>query len=276
MSIKSILVAYNGSDSSNAAMGVAKLMHRKYDAHVTGLLAHQSAQARLMEETWIPSELKDTLGSMEEKEHGRIKQAFFDSAAADVAADKLHWIERYGNSDQTIADYSLMYDITIAGRRDVMVGQERYELHPDRVAIRSGRPVVIVPRKYNVETIHEHAVLAWDGNRAAANALWAALNILETKQRVTILTVESRKTGKPLPGIDVVTAIRRHGVEAEQVTVPPQPGGTAETILNFCQDQGAGLLVMGVTRANSFREELFGGTGKHIVERAKIPVLISQ
>ena len=212
MSVKNLLVPYNGSESSNAALRLAALMHKKHGAHVTGLLAHQSAQARLEEETWIPADLKTTLRKVEASEHERIKSTFFEFASPAIQDARLHWIERFGNADQTVADYAVMYDLTIAGRRDVLTGHERYELHPDRIAIRSGRPVVIVPRHYSEARIHEHAVLAWDGNRAAANALWAAMAILETKQRVTVLTVTSRKTGKPLPGIDVETALARHGI----------------------------------------------------------------
>ncbi|CUH74677.1 Universal stress protein family protein [Tritonibacter multivorans] len=276
MSIKSILVAYNGSDSSDAAMRLAKLMHRKYDAHVTGLLAHQSAQSRLRQETWIPSDMKDVLGALEDKEHTRIKDAFLKVGYPEVGPDHLHWIEQFGNSDQTVADYSLMFDVTVVGRRDILVGNRRYDLHPDRIAARSGRPVIVVPRKYDVEAIHEHAVLAWDGNRAAANALWSAMSILETKQRVTIVTVDNKKVGKPLPGIDVITAIERHGVQANLITVKPSSGGAAKAILDCCEQEGAGLLVMGVRQTTSFREELFGGTGKSVLENANIPVLLAQ
>ena len=277
MSIKNLLVAYNGSESSDAAMRLAALMHRKYDAHVTGLLAHQSAQAKLQKETWIPNDLKETLGAVEAEQHGKIKRAFQDHASGVISDDKLHWLETYGSSDQTIADYSLLFDLVIAGRRDVLVGKERYEIHPERIAARSGRPVVIVPRSYDETKIHEHAVLAWDGNRAAANALWAVMDILETKQRVTVLTVASRKLGAPLPGVDIITSLSRHGIVAEQVHLSAEGRGIAETILDHCAREKAGVLIMGVTQSSRwFTEELFGGTGKELIETSPIPVLLSQ
>ena len=58
MALKNILVAYNGSDSSDAAVRVAIAMHKKYEAHVTGILAHRSAKSRLAEEAWIPNKIK--------------------------------------------------------------------------------------------------------------------------------------------------------------------------------------------------------------------------
>ena len=275
MSIKNLLVAYNGSESSDAALRLAALMHKKYDAHVTGLLAHQSAQARLQQETWIPEDLKSTLGEVEAARHDSIKQAFYAWANDQVADNRLHWLEQYGSSDQTVADYSLLFDVTIAGRRDVLIGSERYEYHPERIAARSGRPVIVVPRNFSETQIHEHAVLAWDGNRAATNAMWAAMSILETKQRVTVVKVETSQTGQPLPGIDVETALARHGITAELVLLSPGKGGASEAILEHCEKEKAGLLVMGAFQSGAFREKLFGSTSKVILEAAPIPVLIS-
>lgn len=275
VSIKNILVAYNGSASSEAAMRLATLMYKKYNAHVTGLLAHQSAQAKLQQETWIPKDLKEMLGKVEASEHSKIKDAFLKLARDTIAEDRLHWIETYGSSDQTISDYSLLYDITVAGRRDVLVGHERYEYHPDRIASRSGRPVIVVPREYDVLQIHEHAVIAWDGNRAATHALWASMGILETKQRVTVLKIDTGQTKSPLPGIDVLTALARHGVSAELKILPAINGSTSKPILDYCDAEDAGLLVMGAFQTNSLREKLFGSTSKSLLEKSKIPILIS-
>ncbi|MBK0329634.1 universal stress protein [Rhodobacteraceae bacterium F11138] len=277
MSIKNLLVAYNGSESSDAAMRLAALMHKKYDAHVSGLLAHQSAQAKLKQETWIPTDLKAALSAVEAEQHQKIRRAFAERAQGLISPDKLHWLEVFGSADQTIADYSLLFDLVVAGRRDVLIGKERYEIHPERIAARSGRPVLIVPRNYDENKFHEHAVLAWDGNRAAANTLWAVMDILETKPRVTVLTVETRKIGAPLPGVDIVTALSRHDIDARHVRLQPGDNGVAETILNYCTTEQAGVLVMGVTQSNRrFAEELFGGTGKELIENSPIPVLLSQ
>ena len=40
MAIKNILVAYNGTESSDCAVRLGLLMANKYDAHLTGVLTH--------------------------------------------------------------------------------------------------------------------------------------------------------------------------------------------------------------------------------------------
>lgn len=275
MAIKNILVAYNGSESSDAAVHWSVLAHEKHDAHVTGLLAHASATSRLSRYHWVPDSVKDTLDELEVTANAEIHETFLKAVNGRIPQDKLHWIETDGESDATVADYALMYDITAVGRRDVLQGGKRFELHPDRIALKSGRPVFVVPRDHRPEKIHEHAVLAWDGHRAATRALNDAMQILETKQKVSVISVDTGETGKALCGIDVRTSLARHGINVEVHVIPPGKKGIGQTILDFCAEQNAGMLVMGAFEHSPFREELFGGVTKYILENAKLPLLIS-
>ena len=49
--------------------------------------------------------------------------------------------------------------------------------------------MLIVPRDGAPEALGDRAFVAWDGRRSAARALADAMQILETKSLVTILTV---------------------------------------------------------------------------------------
>ncbi len=275
MAIKNILVAYNGSESSDAALEAALLMQAKYDAHLTGLLAHRSAESRLREETWVPDALRDTLDTLEAEHDGQIRARFDAACQGRVPDDQRHWIDIRGDADRTVADYAMLFDITLVGRRDAIEGPKRFNLHPDRIAVASGRPVLVVPRSFRAEAIHQDAVLAWDGQRAATRALMDAMQILETKRLVRVVTVDTAGTGTPLAGIDVGTALGRHGVEVEMVRVPSAKGGVAETLLDYCKGVDAGLLVMGAYQSSMFREELFGGVTKDVLAKSPIPVLLS-
>ena len=275
MAIKNILVAYNGSQSSDAAVHSAVLAHEKHDAHVTGLLAHASATSRLNRYHWVPDSVKDTLDELEATANADIHDKFVAAVAGRITPDKLHWIETDGESDVTVSDYALMYDLTVVGRRDALQGGKRLELHPDRIALKSGRPVFVVPRDHRPETIHEHAVLAWDGHRAATRALNDAMQILETKQKVTVLSVDNGERGRALKGIDVRKSLARHGIDVEVCVVPPGKHSVGQTILDFCAERNAGMLVMGAFEHSPFREELFGGVTKYVLENARLPLLIS-
>ena len=274
MAIKNLLVAYNGSEASGRALDAAVLMHEKYGAHVTGLLAHSSPKEAFGRQPWVPDSVRETLDSLEDTAVAGIARNFWSDAEGRIDPDGLHFISRYGRSDATVAEYARMFDLTLVGRHDAMSGAAHLELHPDRIALKSGRPVLIIPRNWQPEKIEEHAVIAWDGSRAATRALNDAMQILETKRLVTILTV-GEDDERPLKGIDVETALARHGVTVRKLAVPLGRRSASGEILAQCGRLGAGLLVMGAYEHSVFREELFGGVTRHVLDHTDLPVLIA-
>ena len=274
MAIRNLLVAYNGSSSSDAALSAALFVSRKNDAHLTCLVATES-RIDVTNRPWLPDSLLETILELDRKHVREIEAQFFRVCAGRIEDGKVHSIIRRGNADATVSDYAQMHDLTILGRHDAMQGSERLELHPDRIASRSGRPVLVIPPQWAEHEFRDSALIAWDGGRSAARALMDAMLILETKRDVTVLTVESRGRGRPLKGIDVVTVLERHGIGASVVSVKPQGRGVSEIILGECEKRGAGLLVMGAYEHSKFREDLVGGVTNDVLQECPIPVLLS-
>ncbi len=275
MAIKNILVAFNGSDSSRGALNAAILMHGKYGAHLTGLLAHCSQKAKLSEHPWIPENLRNTLNEIENEADHSIEELFRETVGGKVPEDQLHWISRRGDADTTVSQYARMYDLIVVGRYDTVLGTSDLNLHPDRIAMKSGRPVLVVPQSWNPERIHEHAVVAWDGQRAATRAINDAMQILETKTKISVISVDDGRIAKPLPGIDVKTMLGRHVENVTYTIQPLERKSAGDVILNYCKEVGAGLLVMGAYEHSILREELFGGVTRRVMEKMELPVLIA-
>lgn len=274
MAIRNILVAYNGSASSDAALAVAVHMHRKYDAHITGLLAGVSRIDHL-DLPWMPDMLRASIVNLD-RDHVETVHAAFDAATVGkIAEDKRHWISRRGASDVTVAEYAHMYDLTIVGRGDTLAEEKRLELHPDRIALKSGRPVLVVPQSWSEARFHEHALLAWDGNRSATRALADAMQMLESKQKVTVLSVAGRGLGRELDGINVETVLARHNIQTERVFIERTSKGIADVLLEECAARKAGLLVMGAYEHSKFREDILGGVTNSVIAHSTIPVLLS-
>ncbi|MFD2741180.1 universal stress protein [Sulfitobacter aestuarii] len=272
MGISNLLVAFNGSESSEGALRAAVHMQQKYGAHITGLLAHEGSRERFAQRSWVPENVREIIEKSVRADEDRIG-AGFHRLIGDAPRDKVHWITLPGEPDRTVAQYACLYDITVVGRH-VVNDVVDASLHPERIALNSGRPVLVVPPGFDRGTINRPAVLAWDGARAATRALNDAMLILETKQRVDVLSI-GKNVRRPLKGIDVVTTLARHGIEAKRVRRQQSTRSVGEDILAYCDEVDAGLLVMGAFERSAFREELFGGTTKTILKRSRIPVLIS-
>ncbi len=274
MTIRNILVAYNGSASSDAALKAAFLMHKKYGAHVTGLMAMPSRVDQLGR-PWLPDAIQKTIIDLDRDHIQAIETQFRGQCEDRIVREKAHWIARRGTSDVAVSEYSHMYDLTIVGRGDSMAQERRLDLHPDRIALKSGRPVLVIPQGWSEHLFSEHALLAWDGNRSATRALADAMQILETKQLVTVLSVADSGVGKELKGIDVETVLSRHGINTQRVFLEAGSKSISDILIEECVSRGVGLLVMGAYEHSKFREDIVGGVTNRVLQQCPVPVLLS-
>lgn len=270
MPVMNLLVAYNGSEASNAALRYAASLARDRNAHVTAILAHSSHDVIDRSSRWIPKEAHALLA---EANTGIVKaiEDTFDALRDELnLGDALSFRVRSGRVDTTLAEAARYYDAIIVGRH-MDEDDEHVSAHPDRIALLSGRPVIVVPEGYDAGARHSHAALAWDGSRAAARALSDSLRLLEAQGKVSVLTVGKRPDW---PMEDLMTHLARHDVEAVDHEFP-ETNPVAETILGYCQRNDPSLLVMGAYEHSKFREDFLGGLTARVLGEIKIPVLLS-
>ena len=277
MSIKNILVAYNGLPGSEAALAGAVLMHKYFDAHLTGLFAHGNPfLSRQVQKPWMPKKVQQAIIEAADSPTAEIQEKF-NQICSDVPNDKLHWIDSGGSVQRTVARYARLFDITVLGMHESSTdqGQSHIEIFPDRVAFDSGRPVMIFPADFEGSVFDQRAVVAWDGGRAAARALGDAMQILETESSVEIVSVGRSPLADSMPGIDVGMVLDRHDVHVTLTELPRDNRSIADTLVDHCDTTEASLLVMGAYEHSPLREGLIGGVTHDIALRAKIPVLMS-
>lgn len=275
MAIRNLLVAYNGTDAADSALALGLLMARKYDAHLTGILAHGQTRASQSLGPWLGA---DVLSYMAEREHEAVRaiaSRFHAQIAKAHRPDKTSFIERKGAPDERLAACAACHDFLLLGSFDPGQGKEIFAAHPDRIALHSGRPLIVVPAGYRTDELPDHVLIAWDGRRSAARALNDAMLILETKSRVTLLTV-GRGAGAPEPeGEDPLVHLARHGITAERLRVDAKGRTIGRTILDTCDSLEVGLLVMGAYEHSKFGEDLFGGVTNEVLRRGRIPALMA-
>ena len=100
------------------------------------------------------------------------------------------------------------------------------------------------------------------------------MNILETKETVHVVTVRGGDKPRRPAAIDLQTILSRHGIQAEHHQLTLQ-GSVADTVLKFCADIDAGLLVMGAYQHSKLSEDLFGGVTATALAKTHLPLLLS-
>ena len=274
MTIRNILVVYNGLENAEAALRSAILMQKKYGAHLTGIVAHGGLQLAKKALPWMPEKVQDVVKLAESTRVEEIRQSFFEKCET-IERDKIHWIDCADTPDKGIASYSRLFDITVLGVGAANDEDLELEYHPDRIALMSGRPVMVVPAEYQIEEIGEIAMVGWDGSRAAARALFEAMNILESKTSVEVVTVDAERVNLGVSDVLLAELLERHSIQVKFTRLNSGKRSVSETLMQHAKDRDASILVLGAYEHSKFRENFVGGTTTKIVHDTQVPVLIA-
>ena len=271
MSIRNILVACNDAEGAPNALLVGAAMAKHHHAHLTGLLANASYET-YPESGWIPDEVRAIIARANSEALSKIEERFQSFAATLDLSERLHFKRAEGRADATTAQMARGFDIVLLDQLAGDVADHHLLLHPDRIALQSGRPVMVVPKTAPAETPFSHVVFAWDGRRAAARALADALDMLSPGATITILSVGDFPLPRPVD--EIATHIERHGLKADPRHFPA-PNGRAEAILDFCRDNTTDLVVMGAYEHSKFRTDIVGSLSSAIWRKSTVPVVLS-
>ncbi len=284
MAIKDLAVAYNGSTNSKAALGFAIQMCKKYDAALTGIHVRMPISFEPQVQRWMPKEVLASLKTAGEEGAREIETGFREAVAAAGFSGPLEWLVEEGQTNDHLARLSRYHDLLVIGQFSEAGDNKRLKVRAEDLVIRSGKPLIIVPNGYQVRPFEEHAAVAWDGSRPAARALTDAMQILETKKRLDVVTItapsgksgaKSGKTDAPKPGHDLIRHLKHHGIEARIVSLAASKDQVGATILGHCAETQPDVLVMGAYGHARLREDLFGGVTRTILQTMNVPVFMS-
>lgn len=149
---------------------------------------------------------------------------------------------------------------------------------PERLALESGRPVLIVPYAGRFGEIGKRVMVAWSGKREGARAVFDALPLLKSADKVALLCVvggDADGESGQLPGAEIAASLARHGVKVTVRKTMADEIGVADEILARLADEGSDLLVMGAYGHSRLREMVFGGVTRHILRHMTVPTLMS-
>jgi len=136
----------------------------------------------------------------------------------------------------------------------------------------TGRPVLIASDMV-INLNGAQVAIAWDGSREAARSVGLALPFLEVAGRVSVISVGEEDEAKGAE--ELSRYLTRHGVKNECRPLNNNCGSIAGCLLKETRDQDVGLLVMGAYGHSAFKEYLFGGVTREILETGELPLLLA-
>jgi nucleotide-binding universal stress UspA family protein len=146
------------------------------------------------------------------------------------------------------------------------------DLFAEAALFQSGRPMIVVPKDYRHEYSAARVLIAWDGSIHAARAVAAALPLLSSVSEIDVLTIREAHKGEDLRGAALVKYLQLHDLNAE-MTVRDDPD-IPKAIVHQAEIFRASLTVMGGYGRSRFREFIFGGATRHMLNALQNPVLM--
>ncbi len=275
MTVRNTLVAFNDSPSSEMALKAALIFQREFDTHVTGLsacgLSRMSGQVR----GWLPDSVHLALKDAEEKLHEEVANKWAGMVGGNGRPEKTHWMQLPGDVNTNVIEQARFFDLIFIGQYDIGTTDPQTILHPDRIALQSGKPLIHVPAAFDPGPITDHLIVAWDGKRAASRALSDALQLHSESQRISVLTIEEAQEKSQIRVDRLLEHLRRHDIETEHIAVTVKRKGhrsIAEAIMEVCAKHRPDSLIMGAYEHSKFREDTFGGVTETILRDATFPV----
>lgn len=191
----------------------------------------------------------------------------------------VRWIsqELFG-LQEAAAIHGRQSDLVIAGQPTDDQNQYLREAVFEGALFSSGRPVLLLPSNWQSTAAMDNILVAWDASREAARALSDAAPLIDQAKSITVAVVDPKPGHQGFgddPGNDIATVLARHCSNVELATIPSSGSSIAEALLTRAADIAADLVVMGGYGHSRFRESLFGGVTREMIERTELPLLLS-
>jgi nucleotide-binding universal stress UspA family protein len=283
--MKTILVPTENNAAMTSALDAALLLAQKFDGCIEGFpLRPAVADMVAMDpdagltmvavkenDAEMVRQAEDTFRSFMQR-HGVKERAAEAAAASSPVSLSWTWHSGAPSGQDFAGSYGRVFDVIVLARPGE-AWQSPSMVTLESALFESGRPVLIAPPT-SPRSLGTHVLIAWNRSTEQARATAFAMPLLRLAERITILTVEGATVAGP-SGVELARSLRMNGIAAEPITVSPGKVSAGETILAKAAELGCDLIVKGAYTQSRLRQMIFGGTTRHILANAKLPVLMA-
>lgn len=198
----------------------------------------------------------------------------FVSWASAMGIEHAAWVVGQGALSDALVQIACWHDLLVLERDPMRTGASPAELAALILAV--GLPCIVVPPRPVRAVGLSRVAVAWNGAPEAIRAVHSALPLLQRAEEVLLLRGAAREAFHDVswkPPFDVDAYLKRHGIRARAQDLPANEHAAGEALLEQAERFGADLLVMGAYGRSRFSEWALGGTTRHVLWHAQLPVL---
>ncbi len=139
-------------------------------------------------------------------------------------------------------------------------------------------PAIVLPKTATASGLKpERVLIAWNESVEALNAIRAALPLLASADAVHVVVIDPPTHGpnRSDPGGQLSQYLARHGLKVEIDVLSKTMPRVSDVLMRHAGDMDADLIIMGAYGHSRFREAIFGGATRYMLEQANLPVLMA-
>jgi nucleotide-binding universal stress UspA family protein len=268
MTMKSIMVHAGGDAAFEGRLQVGLDLARRFHGHMSLILPRPTQDYVAFDMfggAHFVAEAFEAAENEREKLCARIDARL---KAEDVPWD---WQMFDGTTSDALIDAARLADVLVMSLDPVGAAGAARAWISD-VVTASRTPVLAVPAKTK-RISFDRAMVAYDGGFEAANALRAALPLLQAASFVRISEIEI--VPEQFPVTNAAMYLSRHGINAEIAVAAKGDQSVEERLLAEANAWAPDFLVMGAYSHGRWRETLFGGVTRFMLGELGIPVLLA-
>lgn len=287
MGYRSILVPLEESNSLDSVLTLTLMIARQFQSHIEGFCIRPSLAGAIA--VGFEGGVAALAGTEEqfEIEQGtrseRLKEQFDkfikennlkNSQPNENNELTVSWNENEASGIGLFGQRGRVFDLIVVGRPTP--GALTPAMNTlETVLFESGRPVLIAPPTITPKIIN-HIAIAWNGSTETARTIAFAMPLIKNAKHISILNIE----GAMVPGptaVEVANSLTRQDITVDIINREGKrsPSDAGALMLNETENIGANLLIKGGYTQSRLRQMIFGGATNHILNEAKMPVLMA-
>lgn len=287
MGYRSILVPLEESNSLDSVLTLTLMIARQFQSHIEGFCIRPSLAGAIA--VGFEGGVAALAGTEEqfEIEQGTRSERLKEKFDKFIKENNLKTSQPNENNELTVSwNENEASGIGLFGQRGrvfdlIVVGRPTPgALTPamntlETVLFESGRPVLIAPPTITPKIIN-HIAIAWNGSTETARTIAFAMPLIKNAKHISVLNIE----GAMVPGptaVEVANSLTRQDITVDIINREGKrsPSDAGALMLNETENIGADLLIKGGYTQSRLRQMIFGGATNHILNEAKMPVLMA-
>jgi len=279
MTFKTIVAIVQDEKDEDRLLDCVLPLATHFKSHVIGVHAEAMPVSYTTPMGFPDAEFIHVSNERNEKRATELGQRYASRCLAEGVSAEWRSLESFtGDSALSSLSSARCADLVVAVQSDPD-GQSISSTNLESLLYEAGRPVLFIPYAAPTNGTFRKILVAWNGSREAARAVFDALPFIMDADEIEVLVVDAEDNAAQDPneaGAEIAASLARHGVH---VTVASQrsAGLAVGTVLeNHAVETKPDLSVMGAYSHSWLREFLFGGVTRTLLQSMPVPTFMSR